>query len=49
VLCDRAAELLADRDAAADLGWSARAYARERFGLERFLRDWDAVFAEVVG
>jgi glycosyltransferase involved in cell wall biosynthesis len=49
VLCDRAAELLADRDAAVDLGWSARAYARERYGLERFLRDWDAVFAEVVG
>jgi glycosyl transferase family 1 len=49
VLCDRAAELLADRNAAVDLGWSARAYARERYGLERFLRDWDAVFAEVVG
>ena len=40
-------ELLADPDAAADLGRRGRAHARRRYGLERFLDDWDRLFKEV--
>jgi hypothetical protein len=39
--------LLADPDAAAELGRRGRAHARRRYGLERFLDDWDRVFKEV--
>jgi glycosyltransferase involved in cell wall biosynthesis len=28
-------------------GMRARSYARDRFGIERFLRDWDALLDEV--
>lgn len=39
--------LIADRRAATEMGMAARATALKRYGLERFLRDWDAVFEEV--
>jgi glycosyltransferase involved in cell wall biosynthesis len=39
--------LLADREEAARLGRNARAMARERFGLDRFVRDWNRAFALV--
>ena len=39
--------LLADRDLAAELGARARAAALERYGLRRFLTDWDRVLREV--
>jgi glycosyltransferase involved in cell wall biosynthesis len=48
-LVDMSRELLRDRGRAAELGVRARAYARERFGIERFAADWSAVFAEVTG
>lgn len=37
--------LLVDREEAARLGRNARALARERFGLDRFVRDWNKAFA----
>lgn len=37
--------LLADREEAARLGRNARAVAQERFGLDRFVRDWNRAFA----
>jgi glycosyltransferase involved in cell wall biosynthesis len=39
--------ILADHDEAASLSRGARAIARERFSIDRFVRDWDATFAEV--
>jgi hypothetical protein len=39
--------LLADPDAARAAGQVARAAALERFGLERFLADWDTLLKEV--
>lgn len=39
--------LIADRRAATEMGMAARATALRRYGLERFLRDWDAVLEEV--
>jgi hypothetical protein len=45
-LVDFSRELLRDRGRAQELGRKARAYARERFGIARFARDWDAVFRE---
>jgi hypothetical protein len=36
--------LLKDRGEAAELSAGARRIARERFGIERFTRDWDAAF-----
>lgn len=36
--------LLADRGEAYRLGTNARALARERFGLDRFIRDWNRAF-----
>ncbi len=36
--------LLADRREAYRLGKNARALARERFGLDRFIRDWNKAF-----
>lgn len=36
-------------DLARDWGAAARAYARERFGIERFVRDWQAVLADICG
>jgi glycosyltransferase involved in cell wall biosynthesis len=48
-LIERMRELLADPDEARRLGEGARRYARERFNIERFARDWDAAFAHVCG
>jgi hypothetical protein len=39
--------LLAAPAEARRLGIAARAYARERFGIERFVADWNAAFAAV--
>lgn len=40
--------LIADPDHARELGANARELARERFGLERFARAWDAAFAQAI-
>ena len=40
--------LLADPEHARSLGAHARAVARERFGLDRFIRNWNAAFARVM-
>jgi glycosyltransferase involved in cell wall biosynthesis len=37
------ARLVADADEARERGRAARAAALERYGLERFLADWDAL------
>jgi glycosyltransferase involved in cell wall biosynthesis len=42
-------ELMADPDRARGQGQAARAAARERYGLERFLADWDELLAGVAG
>jgi glycosyltransferase involved in cell wall biosynthesis len=42
-----ARELLADRDRARAAGLAAREAALERYGLARFLADWDDLLAEV--
>lgn len=47
VLVERMRHLLADPAEARRLGANARAVARERFGLERFGRDWNAALAQV--
>jgi hypothetical protein len=41
--------LLADPDMATEVGRLARSAAVERYGLARFLADWDEVLAETVG
>ena len=41
--------LLADPCLARSIGARARDVAHERFGLERFAHDWNAIFAEVTG
>ncbi|HWP35644.1 MAG TPA: glycosyltransferase family 4 protein [Thermodesulfobacteriota bacterium] len=48
-LVSRMRALLADPALARRLGEGARQRALERFGLERFLRDWDEAFALVTG
>ena len=47
VLTDAMRRLVDDPDEAAERGRSARAVALERYGLERFLADWDDVLQEV--
>ncbi len=42
-------ELLANPAEARRLGQGAQRYARERFNIERFSRDWDEVFRLVTG
>ncbi|MBO0699166.1 MAG: glycosyltransferase family 4 protein [Zavarzinella sp.] len=42
-------DLIADAGVARRLGENARRYARERFGIERFVRDWERAFADVCG
>lgn len=42
-------ELLLEPGIAGQLGDGARRYAMERFGIERFARDWDRAFREVTG
>jgi glycosyltransferase involved in cell wall biosynthesis len=48
VLAEAARNFLRDPEAAHHAGLAARAYALERFGLERFLSDWDDLLEEVV-
>jgi glycosyltransferase involved in cell wall biosynthesis len=43
------AELMADPDRAREQGLAARTAARERYGLERFLAEWDEVLGKTVG
>ena len=47
VLTQAMRRLVDDPDEAAERGRSARAAALERYGLERFLADWDDVLQEV--
>jgi hypothetical protein len=47
VLAGALRRLVADPDEARERGAAARAAALERYGLERFLADWDAVLEEV--
>lgn len=47
-LIESLATLLDDPARCRDLGRNARAYARRRYGLERFLADWDRQFEEIV-
>jgi glycosyl transferase family 1 len=47
VLASAARDFLQDPDRAREAGRAARAAALERFGLERFLTDWDALLEEV--
>lgn len=47
-LIDHMQFLLANPQAAREIGAHARRVARERFGLERFARDWNAAFAQVL-
>ncbi len=47
-LADAARWLLADEAAARRLGAAARAAARERYGVARFLSDWDRLLKEVI-
>ena len=42
-------EFLHDEDAARLAGKAARAAALERYGLGRFLADWDRLLGEVTG
>jgi Glycosyl transferases group 1 len=46
-LASAARDFLQDPDRAREAGRAARAAALERFGLERFLTDWDALLEEV--
>jgi glycosyltransferase involved in cell wall biosynthesis len=48
VLAAAARRFLHDPEAARDAGFAARTYALERFGLERFLADWDDLLSEVI-
>jgi glycosyltransferase involved in cell wall biosynthesis len=46
-LADAARAFLADQDRARETGLAARRAALERYGLRRFLDDWDALLEEV--
>lgn len=46
-LKDALRRLLRDTDEARAMGEAARASALERYGLARFLADWDRLLAEV--
>jgi glycosyltransferase involved in cell wall biosynthesis len=48
VLTEAARAFIADPDAARAAGAAAREHALERFGLSRFLTDWDVLLEEVV-
>jgi glycosyltransferase involved in cell wall biosynthesis len=47
VLAEALRRIAADPDEAAERGRVARRVALERYGLQRFLSDWDAVLEEV--
>ncbi len=42
-------DLMADPDMARAMGQAARESALDRFGIDRFARDWEATFAELTG
>lgn len=46
-LVERSRKLFDDVDRCTELGLRARAYASERYGLPRFLADWDRLLEEV--
>lgn len=46
-LVERMHELAADRQRAALLGEAAREHAARRFGIARFIADWDRLFSEL--
>jgi glycosyltransferase involved in cell wall biosynthesis len=48
LLAAAARMFLHEPEAARDAGFAARTYALERFGLERFLADWDDLLSEVI-
>lgn len=48
-LARRARQLAADPDAAYAAGLAARAHALDRFGIDRFVEDWDRLMKEVAG
>ncbi len=48
-LIERMRELLADPEEARRIGENGRELARGRFGLDRFIREWNAAFALVTG
>jgi hypothetical protein len=48
-LCAALRVYAADPERAREDGLRGRAYARERYGIERFLRAWDSLFVEVTG
>jgi glycosyltransferase involved in cell wall biosynthesis len=45
--CMRA--LIGDPSLARRMGVAAREFAREHFGIDRFVRDWNQALADVVG
>ncbi len=49
VLVDRMHDLLGDPNLARRLGEGARRRAQERFGIRRFVRDWNRALADVIG
>jgi glycosyltransferase involved in cell wall biosynthesis len=49
VLADAARRLVADPEQARLMGKAARAAATARYGLDRFLADWDDLLEEVRG
>jgi glycosyltransferase involved in cell wall biosynthesis len=49
LLVEKMRALINDKETATALGREARRSALERFGIERFVRDWNAAFAEVTG
>jgi glycosyltransferase involved in cell wall biosynthesis len=48
-LTERMKLLLCDRDLSKRMGEQARSTALERFGIERFVADWNRAFLEVTG
>jgi glycosyltransferase involved in cell wall biosynthesis len=48
-LADALKRFVADENAAREAGAAAREAALERYGLTRFLADWDGVLEEVAG
>jgi len=48
-LIEGARQLLVDPHEARRLGAAGREIARERFAIDRFVRDWSQVFDEVIG
>jgi hypothetical protein len=49
VLIERMLELLEDPHKARQLGRNAQSYARERFNIERFIRDWNRALMRSTG